>query len=586
MPQRLRAQAEVRAGEKTIYDDYYARLSAWLAVAGRATLAGVIPSPDAILALAPRWVQSMTMFANTTIAEMVGRAYLKVFGPGYRYDNRPFVVDYLARVVNRLVEVPEQAYSLVVGQIAEGALAGESIGRIADRVRQTFDVTATAYWRSRPTTVARSEVVGALNSGRLGAFREVSFDLGEPFEKFWLATTVGAAAERTRDSHREADGQRVPLNRPFIVGGFPGMFPGAPELPARESIQCLPGETLVSFPGLRGAMRRWYEGDLVKIGFASGDELSITPNHPVLRADGVWTPAGLLREGDHCIRAFGDGNALGAPHEHGGPSQIGEIYRLAEMALDTHRVAVAPPDFHGDGAGGHVDVVPVNRGLRVDGSAASDEEVEQFGLALADILRPGLGNCQDSPRTAASRFRPDGRSGLLPHSRGEFVASFGTQVFHALVHGRTATTDGGAHFAQSHDNGCAGEAECAGERQDALASFVPRTEVIHGRGEPPEGSGVFSTASRDPNGAEPVLDGLYGDAECFCDGRSSLASFVTTSEIVKIDVYAFSGHVYNLDTGEGWYIANSILCRNCRCTMLIMRPGEETDLSNRQFTDL
>jgi hypothetical protein len=238
MPQRIKAQTEVRAGEKTIYDDYYARLSAWLAVAGRATLAGVIPSPDAILALAPRWVQSMTRFANTTIAEMVGRAYLKVFGPGYRYDNRPFVVDYLTRVRNRLVEVPEQAYALVTGQIAEGAMAGESIARIAERVQRTFDVTATPYWSSRPTVVARTETIGALNAGRQGAFTEVAYDLGEPFEKQWLATMAGEAARRTRPTHREADGQRVPLSQPFIVGGFPGMFPGAPELPAEEAIQC------------------------------------------------------------------------------------------------------------------------------------------------------------------------------------------------------------------------------------------------------------------------------------------------------------------------------------------------------------
>jgi hypothetical protein len=254
MPQRLQQQAQVAVGERTIYDDYYARLSAWLVFAGQATMAGVVPDPGAILNLAPRWVQSMTDFVHTSIAEMVGKAYVKVFGPGYRYDDRPYVIDYLARAVNRLVDVPDQAYTLVISQVAEGAMAGESIVKIRDRVRESFDVSGTPYWSNRPTVVARTEVASALNAGKLGAFQEVSFDLGEPFEKGWLATMAGRAALRTRPTHRAADmdtpetGQRVPLDAPFIVGGFPGMFPGAPELPPEESIQCRCG-MLILRPG-------------------------------------------------------------------------------------------------------------------------------------------------------------------------------------------------------------------------------------------------------------------------------------------------------------------------------------------------
>lgn len=534
MPQRLQRQAQVAVGERTIYDDYYARLAAWLAFAGQATMSGVVPNPDAILNLAPRWVQSMTDFVHDSIAELVGKAYVSVFGPGYRYDNRPFVVDYLARATNRLVDVPDQAYTLVVSQIAEGAMAGESIAKIRDRVRESFDVSGTPYWQNRPTVVARSETISALNAGRQGAFTEVAFDLGEPFEKMWLATMAGRSASRTRPTHREADGQRVPLEQPFIVGGFPGMFPGAPELPPQESIQCVPAETLVSCPGLRAATRRWYEGDMVKISFASGDELSITPNHPVLRADGIWTPAGLLDEGDHCVRAFSCGDLLAAPDEDGGPAQIGEVYRLAQVGSLPDRICISPPDFHGDGIDGHVDVVSVDRGLRLDGHAATDEEVEQFGLALADLARAS-GGSSDSPALAHFGANESGgdllASSLLPHGGGQTVAPLGTQCRHAIEHGLTAPAYGQANSLESADDG--GSAYSQRERH----------------------------------------------------GLDALPRGVTTSEVVKVDRYAFRGHVYNLDTGEGWYIANSILTRNCRCTQLILRPGENIDLSNRQMSD-
>lgn len=58
---------------------------------------------------------------------------------------------------------------------------------------------------------------------------------------------------------------------------------------------------------------------------------------------------------------------------------------------------------------------------------------------------------------------------------------------------------------------------------------------------------------------------------------------MTLTEVVKIERYAFYGHVFNLDTGHGWYIANTIITRNCRCTMLLVEPGETVDMSNRQY---
>lgn len=590
MPQRLQQQAQVAVGERTIYDDYYARLSAWLVFAGQATMSGVVPSPDAILNLAPRWVQSMTDFVHTSIAEMVGRAYVRVFGPGYRYDNRPFVVDYLARAQNRLVDVPDQTYTLITSQIAEGALAGESIAKIRDRVRESFDVSGTPYWQNRPTVVARTETSSAMNAGRQGAFTEVAFDLGEPFEKMWLATMAGKAATRTRPTHREADGQRVPLDQPFIVGGFPGMFPGAPELPAEEAIQCVPAETLVSYPGLRAATCRWYEGDMVKISFASGDELSITPNHPILRADGVWTPAGLLNEGDHCVRAVGGGEPLGTPDEDGGPAEIGKVYRAAQLAGLTKRIAVTPPDFHGDGSDGHVDAIAIDRGLRIDGKAASDEEVEQFGLTLANAARPGCGEDQHhlmANVTACVHTCTDiTHPGFRPHSGGQLRAPLGVEAGHAKAHGLTPTSERNPSLTQFPDDRSSTHADGAGDKVDALSSLVPSEEVVQVDAWAAGGCRLAEVTHPNSGTYQPLVDGCGRHSKTSGQRDGAFSSLVSTTEIVNIERYPFASHVYNLDTGEGWYIANSIFARNCRCTQLILRPGESIDLSGRQMKDL
>src|SRR5262249_40357188 len=54
---------------------------------------------------------------------------------------------------------------------------------------------------------------------------------------------------------------------------------------------CVPAGTLVSGPTVEKGFRRRYEGELIVISTADGDELAITPNHPVL-TDRGWVPAG------------------------------------------------------------------------------------------------------------------------------------------------------------------------------------------------------------------------------------------------------------------------------------------------------
>ena len=57
---------------------------------------------------------------------------------------------------------------------------------------------------------------------------------GLPLDKVWLSTVNG----RTRESHIEANGQRVDINAPFIVGGMECDYPADPALSARERIHC------------------------------------------------------------------------------------------------------------------------------------------------------------------------------------------------------------------------------------------------------------------------------------------------------------------------------------------------------------
>jgi len=52
------------------------------------------------------------------------------------------------------------------------------------------------------------------------------------------------------------------------------------------------------------------------------------------------------------------------------------------------------------------------------------------------------------------------------------------------------------------------------------------------------------------------------------DDIARSAGNVVVDRVVKASVVGFAGHVYNLQTTEGWYVSNGIITHNCRCTVL------------------
>lgn len=235
LPDRLAAQADVAEAEADLYRDYWARLSGWLVKVARAVLRGHRPDALAVWSLAPAWAQEIADFTARTVTDAMALAYRRLLGEGFLFDHRPAVIAYLAVVRNRMVRTPDEVFDLIAGEIAEGAGLGESIPKLAERVDRLLTDHSLDQWPNRAVVVARTETIGALNAGRTDAFTAVTEVLDDrEFEHMWLAT----ADTRTRPTHREADGQRVPLGTPFTVGGHQLARPGDPTAPGSEVIQC------------------------------------------------------------------------------------------------------------------------------------------------------------------------------------------------------------------------------------------------------------------------------------------------------------------------------------------------------------
>jgi uncharacterized protein with gpF-like domain len=236
LPERLNARLEVSATERNIRQVVWAELSGWLVETARTVLrGGTRPDPDAVWSRVPAWREAVDLIVSGEIRKALGVAFRQVLGQGYRWDQRVRMTAYLSEVRNRLVRVPEEVFDLVAHEVATGVNLGEGIPELRARIDSVLSTSGSDRWPNRATVIARTEAIGALNAGRAESFRALAEEEpDEELERIWLATEDS----RTRDSHRAADGQRVALGTPFIVGGFELAFPGDPNGPPQEVIQC------------------------------------------------------------------------------------------------------------------------------------------------------------------------------------------------------------------------------------------------------------------------------------------------------------------------------------------------------------
>ena len=112
--------------------------------------------------------------------------------------------------------------------LAQAAADGDSAAKTGRRIAA---LTAGAIAARRAQTIARTEVHSMMMhfAGTI-AEREIGVQ-----SKIWNAA---AHQERTRPTHRAADGQRRAMDALFTIGGASARYPGDPRLPARERINC------------------------------------------------------------------------------------------------------------------------------------------------------------------------------------------------------------------------------------------------------------------------------------------------------------------------------------------------------------
>lgn len=253
---RLRAMAFIRQGERAVGRAWFRSMTRFLDRVRPAVRQGGGVDPSRVSDHAGFWSDQVDAEIVPTVGAVLRRVARRVV-PTPLPDS--WTSDYLNDVGNRLRRIPDEVYGLIVAEVERGLRDGADIDTVSARIDAILTTSGSERWRNRAVTVARTETMGAVNAGLWRAAQIDADTRGDvaPF-KVWLATDDN----RTRPTHRSADGQRTLLTEPFVVGGARLLFPGDPRGPADEVINCrcviLPvvlGETL-DWTDRQGSQRR------------------------------------------------------------------------------------------------------------------------------------------------------------------------------------------------------------------------------------------------------------------------------------------------------------------------------------------
>lgn len=419
--------------------------------------------------------------------------------------------------------INDDTYAQIVRELQAGVAAGEGQSGLAERVNAVFDQAD----RVRAQRIAQTEVQAALN----GAANSYAESLGPDrvASKRWLAhwPPTGGTDPRTRDAHRLAAGQTVPTGSPFYVGGYPMHYPGDPAAPPELTVNCVVEGTEVIWSGvLRGLYRRPFEGTVYELVTSEGS-LTVTPHHPILTATG-WVAAQALQVGDKLAASF-IGQRGSQPDVEDTPTSVEELYRTVRQTWPEARVGGSGVNFHGDMPDGQVDVVRPEGELWDDIEALPSEIIHQAVLLGTSLGERSLSDASCLDRSVYSVLGDECHLGFRPPASGlcrdgERPTLLGRQPSHPDGVRFGSVPNPQAEPFQASDHRAPGDPEFDRHRQDAHIGVIELTELqeIHRR--------------------------------------------------------AFRGHVFNLQTEQGWYVSNGIVSHNCRCAVMFLPPGADGGL--------
>lgn len=352
------------------------------------------------------------------------------------------------------------------------------------------------------------------------------------------------------------DGQRFPTD-------------AGPRPVTDTHINCLLPDNEVLVSNLVAGSRAFYSGAALEIRTLAGNNLTVTPNHMVLTPRG-FIKAKFLRESDYVISSANAQRIIASinPNDDKCPSRIEDMWRslVVVEGMIPRIMPTSPVDFYGDAGGfnGDIDVVYSNRFLLGDGSYASfleQRDGHEFDCrSMAERPFQGKG----SPFSFIDGSLSPLNFGMS--RRGQQTPFLSRQSRHSDNIRLTTSSRGYTGVKKAFPNDLAVNAVSSRQRQLGITGDVFRD---HNRGDD-------NCAVKASNVA--LVEKSVEDICCYPElSKKILNAFpglITADQIVGIRDFYFSGHVYDLQSLEQFYICNRVIVKNCRCARLPVANDE------------
>ena len=315
--------------------------------------------------------------------------------------------------------------------------------------------------------------------------------------------------------------------RVYSISGTDKDFPALTEKPPLHP-NCVIGSTEIVSPDIEKVMRFLYKGDLFKISFSNGRNISITPNHMFLTDKGFVT-ADRLRKGNNIIDASGLERVIFSnPDTDKTPSTIEDIfYSLFESGgVSSACVPLSSKDFHGDGGlgDGNIDIISSDSFLSNTIKSLRSKNFEKFIF-----------------------------------DRTHFASEFDSfRDFFSMLLALALSSDGSMSSS--------GIASILGRRSFPHHQSISQ-ELISGY------NSRFDKATS--NGSSINIKNLSQTI-------FRLSGKISLTNVIDIKREFFHGFVYDLSSLSTLYISNGVLSSNCRC---VLSPITRENLESRGYLD-
>lgn len=399
--------------------------------------------------------------------------------------------------------------------IGIGLTLGESYPKVARRIKENIQSSYNEAIRIVRTEATRSQTLGHLQT------YDMAQEMGIKMQKKWVATLD----ERTRSSHGHLDGQNADDEGLFWIGNDSAEGPGLFSLP-ENSINCIPEDAIPIGIDIEKLYKRPYAGDLIVIKTANGNEIRVTPNHPILTDNG-WVKAGKIDKGCNIVSVrFRKLRNIFNPNIQDSPPIAAKIFDLASVIGSLERMPGIDHQFHGDGRDSNVDIITLDSKLGYSFNASIYKPLIKFKFSISNILASSLS---------------------YNSSLGKFInRSF--HSFNSLMRGIRK-----------------------------IKSFLWRTighSLIHSIG---------SIANRNAGIFKDFSNWVARDIQFYCNGLFRHSPKVFSDNVISIERVPYLGHVYNLQTKQGWYglyhnNGSMSIVHNCRCRVIEIIEGLEPEL--------